>query len=137
MSASNSENFEDMIEDKIFKYKYKQNADDQMTYHRRMERVVDRFYDRAETRHPLIEQNLNALLQEHDSVYNLGTLFADPDKFIETGKLGSDLLRDYMYDEAILQYMDYFESEEEEEQEFFQHLRELPPRDRIRFIEIF
>ena len=41
------ENFEDLIEDKIFKYKYRQNADVGDTYARRQDRVMGRFMERA------------------------------------------------------------------------------------------
>lgn len=44
------ENYEDLVEDKIFKYKYRQMADDPSTFNRRMQRVLNRFWDRAENR---------------------------------------------------------------------------------------
>ena len=53
------ENFEDVIEDKIFKFKYRQNADPPEIYAARMKRMVDRFMERAKTRDPAIEQDLN------------------------------------------------------------------------------
>lgn len=52
------ENYEDMIEDKIFKYKYRQNADDQATFYRRQRRVIDRFWDRAQVRDAAVETDL-------------------------------------------------------------------------------
>ena len=44
------ENFEDIVEDKIFKFKYRQNGDDYDTYARRQRRMVDKFLERARTR---------------------------------------------------------------------------------------
>mmetsp|Transcript_24164 Transcript_24164/g.17011 ORF Transcript_24164/g.17011 Transcript_24164/m.17011 type:complete len:438 (-) Transcript_24164:761-2074(-) len=41
------ESFEDLIEQKIFKYKYRQCADGIQSYERRMSRVVERFMERA------------------------------------------------------------------------------------------
>ena len=41
------ENFEDLIEDKIFKFKYRQNADDYATYARRQGRMIEKFLERA------------------------------------------------------------------------------------------
>ncbi len=41
-----------------------------------------------------------------------------------------------MVEEAVLQYKDYYESDDEEQRNF-ELLDNLPPRDRIRFIEVF
>ena len=49
------ENFEDLIEDKIFKFKYRQNADAPAIHAARNQRMVDRFLERAKTRDPAIE----------------------------------------------------------------------------------
>ena len=49
-SSEIHENYEDLIEDKIFKYKYRQMADDPSTFARRMKRVVDRFWERSDSR---------------------------------------------------------------------------------------
>lgn len=52
------ETFEDLIEDKIFKYKYRQFADAPDVFARRMNRVIKKFADRAKTRDPAIEADL-------------------------------------------------------------------------------
>ena len=44
--------------------------------------------------------------------------------------------REYMVDEALQQYRDYFE-DDEEERSFFEYLGNLTNRDKIRFMEIF
>lgn len=44
--------------------------------------------------------------------------------------------REYMVQEAVQQYKDYYETDGEE-QEFFQYLDNLTNRDKIRFAEIF
>lgn len=44
--------------------------------------------------------------------------------------------REYMVDEAIHQYKDYYESDEEE-QAFFEYLENFTNRDKIRMMEIF
>ena len=46
------ENFEDIIEDKLFKFKYRMNADAPEVFQARNKRMVDRFIDRARTRDP-------------------------------------------------------------------------------------
>ena len=46
------ENFEDIIEDKLFKFKYRMNADAPEVFQARNKRMIDRFIDRARTRDP-------------------------------------------------------------------------------------
>ena len=53
------ENFEDLVEDKIFKYKYRQNADDRDTYARRQKRMMSKFFERARVRDRSIEVDLD------------------------------------------------------------------------------
>ena len=62
MTVSPHENYEDLVEQKLFKYKYRQTADDKLTYERREQRMIDRFMDRAKNRDPTLEQNLTDLL---------------------------------------------------------------------------
>ncbi len=49
------ENFEDIVEHKIFKYKYRQANDDEETFMRRNERMMLRYLDRARTRDSSID----------------------------------------------------------------------------------
>ncbi len=49
------ENFEDVVENKIFKYKYRMCNDDEPTYSRRQGRLISRFTERARVRNPLLE----------------------------------------------------------------------------------
>jgi len=55
------ENFQDMIEDKIFKYKYRMNADAPRLFEARNARMIERFCERAKARDPAIEQDLAKL----------------------------------------------------------------------------
>lgn len=48
------ETVEDVIDKKIFKYKYKIANDDHQTYYRRMDWVMSRFIERAKLRDPSI-----------------------------------------------------------------------------------
>lgn len=52
------ESFDDQVEKKIFKYKYRQCNDSVDTYERRQGRVLERFIERARTRDPALEGNL-------------------------------------------------------------------------------
>jgi len=51
-------------------------------------------------------------------------------------ELESRPFREYMVNEAVEQYKDYYASDGEEGQ-FFEYLDNLPNRDKIRFMEIF
>ena len=49
------ENYDDVVEQKIFKYKYRLNADSYDTFRRRQGRVIARFMERAKQRDPQLE----------------------------------------------------------------------------------
>jgi len=52
------ENFDDIIEQKLFKYKYRHCNDDEQIYARRQGRMMQRFIERAKTRDPALETDL-------------------------------------------------------------------------------
>lgn len=49
------ENYDDLIEHKIFKFKYRVASDNNRTYDRRQARMISRFMERAKSRDPQIE----------------------------------------------------------------------------------
>lgn len=49
------ENYEDLVEDKIFKFKYRQNADPPTLFAERQARLIERFIERAKKRDPALE----------------------------------------------------------------------------------
>lgn len=130
------ENYDDIIEDKIFKFKYRQNADAPEVYRARQQRVVNRFYERLPTRDPSITQDLGELFLKDEKYRSLAALTLEADKFGDIATDGTKAYREYMVAEAIQQYRDYFE-DDAEEQKFFEYLDNLPNRDQIRFMEIF
>lgn len=75
------ENFEDLISDKIFKYKYRQFADPMEVYIDRMNRVRERFYQRLENVDPAIYDDLVSVYTEDQKATSLGQLMTDPDNF--------------------------------------------------------
>ena len=130
------ENFEDIVEDKIFKYKYRQNGDDYPTYARRQKRMVDRFLERARTRDGSIEANLDELYAKNEKTTSLAAALVDQSNYGPTAKEGTDAIREYMVKEGVQQYRDYYETDSEE-QGFFEYLDNMANRDRIRFMELF
>jgi hypothetical protein len=66
----------------------------------------------------------------------LGALVMAPERFRMVAEEETRPFREYMVEEAIKQYQDYYESDEEE-QAFFEYMHNLTNRDKIRFMEIF
>lgn len=130
------ENYEDIVEQKIFKYKYRQNADDFITYNRRQQRMRDRMLERAKNRDPILEQDLNDLLTTDERDNSWATLANSPGDFRSVAEEETRPHREYMVNESIQQYKDYYESDAEE-QGFFEYLDNFTNRDKIRMMEIF
>lgn len=129
-----SENYEDIVEDKLFKWRYRQNEDSHEKYINRMQRVRTRFYERATRRDPILEQNLADTFIEDQKHTNVGTFFTDTAEFRAHAQEQTEAHREYMAREGVQQFRDYYE-DEASEQGFFEYLDNLPNRDRIRFME--
>lgn len=108
------EDYDDVVEQKLFKYKYRQNATDEVTFERRWHRVRDRFLERAKTRDPALEQSLGDLFATDARDASLATLALEPGKFRAVAAEETRPFREYMASEAIQQYKDYYESDTEE-----------------------
>jgi len=132
----NHEDYNDIVEQKIFKYKYRQMADDSETFLRRMKRVQSRFFDRAANRDPALEQNIFELLKSDNRDSSIAQLMSDPENYKTTALNETRPFREYIVKESIQQYKDYYESDDEEQQ-FFEYLENFSNRDQIRFMELF
>lgn len=130
------ENFEDLIEDKIFKYKYRQYSDSGDLYGKRMTRVIERFEERLAERDESIDQDLIQLYKEDERASSFAQLVVDDSKYDGHAHLGTNKIREYMVNEGLQQYRDYYE-DDEEEQKVFEYLDNLDNRSRVRFMEIF
>lgn len=130
------ENFEDIISDKIFKFKYRQFTDSVETYTARMERVRERFFDRVLNRDAAVETDLIGIYQTDEQKSSFAQLALDHEKFEATADKATLAKREYMVSEALQQYRDYFEDDAVEAASF-EYLDNLSNRDRIRFMEIF
>jgi len=80
------EDYNDIVEQKIFKYKYRQFADDTATYNRRNDRMKSRFMERATERDPRLEQNLEDLFSTDARDNSWAQLFNDHTKFNEVAE---------------------------------------------------
>jgi len=98
--------------------------------------MINRFLERAKDRDPILEQDLNDLLTTDDRDYTLAQLANDTSKFRPVAEEETRPFREYMVNESVQQYKDFYESDGEE-QSFFEHLDNYSNRDKIRMIEIF
>lgn len=130
------ENYDDMVEQKIFKFKYRQYSDTLENFEGRNRRMIDRFLERAKTRDPILEQDLNDLFATDARDNTLAQYYNDPSRYRDVATEETRPFREYMVNEAIQQYKDYFEDDAEEAQ-FFEYLENFANRDKIRFMEIF
>ena len=128
--------YDDIVEDKIFKFKYRQNSDPTGLFRIRQQRMVDRFYERLRTRDPAITQDLGEIYLQDEKYRSLPAMLLEPEKFGDIARDATQPYREYMVKEAIQQYKDYFE-DDQEEQRFFEYLDNLSNRDQIRFMECF
>ena len=122
------ENYDDIVEDKIFKFKYRQNSDPPQLYRQRQQRVVDRFYNRLADRDPEITQSLAELYLKDEKYRSLPALLLETEKFGDIARDGTQAYREYMVKEGVQQYRDYFE-DDPEEQKFFEYLDNISNRD--------
>jgi len=128
--------FEDLVEDKIFQFKYRQNGDDRVTYQRRQQRMMKNFFERARVRDQSVEVNLDKLYAENEKSASIAALLVDTENYKAAADDGTTEIREYMVKEGVQQFRDYYESDAEE-QGFFEYLDNLTNRDQIRFLECF
>ena len=79
------ENFDDLVADKVFKYKYKQYADQPEVFARRMNRVASKFIERARKRDPRVESSLVDLYQRDDKDNSVAQIMMNEQGFQPTG----------------------------------------------------
>lgn len=136
LTEETHETYEDLIEDKLFKWRYRQCADSTEVYEQRMKRVIKRFFERAKTRDAAIDGSLVDTFTNDMRDTSVGQAVLNSKDFKPTAQLTTNAHREYMAREGVQQYRDYYESDAEE-QSFFEYLDNLSNRDRIRFMEAF
>jgi len=130
------ETMEDIVDSKIFKFKYRMCNDDDTVHARRQGRLLSRFADRAKTRDLALETDLFSLYQQDMKDSSVAQFMLDPAAFKPQAVEQTRVFREYMVQESLSQYRDYYETDGEEEG-FFQYMDNLSNRDKIRFTEIF
>ena len=79
----NHESYEDLVEDKIFKFKYRKATDYGALYNKRQKRVVERFLQRLQTRDAAIEQDVAETLRQIQVKETLAALLVDDKPAVE------------------------------------------------------
>ena len=92
--------------------------DDEATYERRQGRVLKRFVERAKNRDSALETDLFALYQQDMKDSSVAQFMLDPAGWKPRAIEDTRVFRDYMVQESIAQYRDYYESDAEEQQFF-------------------
>lgn len=95
------ENYDDLVEDKIFKFKYRQCADSPALFQKRQQRMVDRFYDRLALRDPAVTQDLAQLFLDDEKHRSAAAMILDSEKFGDIAVEGTRAYREYMAQESI------------------------------------
>lgn len=98
--------------------------------------MINRHLERAKERDPILEQNLMDLLTTDARDNSFAQIANDSSRFRDVASEETRPMREYMVSEAIQQYRDFYESDDEE-QGFFEYLDNYTNRDRIRMMEIF
>lgn len=98
--------------------------------------MIGRFLERAKNRDPLLEQDLPELFASDARDNSLATFAQDPAKYRAVANEETRPFREYMVNESVQQYKDYYESDDEEAG-FFEYLDNFSNRDKIRFMELF
>lgn len=90
------ENYDDIVEQKVFKYKYRQCNDDIDTYERRQGRVLSRFIDRARNRDPALEADLLEIYHRDSKDNSLAQFALDASKYNNTALKETRPFREYI-----------------------------------------
>lgn len=98
--------------------------------------MTDRFLERAKTRDPVLEQSIFSLLESDARDNSWAQLVNNPNMARDVGTEETRPFREYMVNESVQQFRDYYE-DDEATVSFFELLDNLTNRDKIRFMEIF
>ena len=98
--------------------------------------MTERFLERAKTRDPVLEQSIFSLLESDARDNSWAQIVNNPDMARDVATEETRPFREYMVNEAVQQFRDYYE-DDEATVSFFELLDNLTNRDKIRFMEIF
>ena len=90
------EAIEDVVESKIFKFKYRMCNDDEPNYQRRQGRLLQRFIERAKNRDSALETDLFALYQKDMKEASVAQFMLDPSSFKTRALDETRVFREYM-----------------------------------------
>lgn len=101
LTEETHETYEDLIEDKLFKWRYRQCADAHEVYEQRMKRVMERFFERAKTRDAAIDGSLIDTFTNDMKDTSVGQYVLNFKDFKPTAQLTTNAHREYMAREGV------------------------------------
>lgn len=125
-TANNVEAVEGFVEKLLFRYRYRKVND--LKYERKVRRVHDRFIQRAQHRSEHVMSDLGAKLESQSLRVSSST--SSYDESLQP-------FTEYVAEEGLQQFKDYYESEIEEGEINLDLINDLPARDRVRFAECY
>jgi len=105
------ETFEDVVEDKIFRYKYRLANFSEEVFLRREKRKIDRFMERAKTRDPQVEMDLSEVFINEQYKNSVGKAFLNDFDTSNFAGEKTKKVREYMINESIQQFKDFYETD--------------------------
>jgi len=105
------ETFEDVVEDKIFRYKYRLANFSEEVFLRREKRKIDRFLERAKTRDPQVEMDLSEVFINEQYKNSVGKAFLNDFDTSNFAGEKTKKVREYMINESIQQFKDFYETD--------------------------
>ena len=109
------------FEKKVFKFSHRKWNDDPETHYIREARMIRRYLGRMRTRDPAVETSSEELLKTlTEKGFNQAVEAAKP-------------WRQYVVEEAVQQYKDYYESDEEDLKDF----EYITPEEKLEFSQVF
>ena len=127
---------DDILGKRLFRYKYRNVADPKFV--ERNKRVLQRYIERSQNRDPIVTAQIGELIEKH---YVQNQIPFQITQMVTGTQIPSakDELYPYMKyvaDEGFQQFMDYYETDEEEAP-YFDYYRQISERERLRFAEYY
>jgi hypothetical protein len=127
---------DDILGKRLFRYKYRNVADPKFV--ERNKRVLQRYIERSQNRDPNVTSQIGELIEKN---YVQNQIPFQITQMVTGTQIPSakDELYPYMKyvaDEGFQQFMDYYETDEEEAP-YFDYYRQISERERLRFAEYY
>ena len=127
---------DDILGKRLFRYKYRSVGDPKFV--ERNKRVLQRYIERTQSRDPKVTSQIGDIIEKHFVQNQLPFKFSEMLIGSQTPSAKDELYpyMKYVSDEGFQQFMDYYETDEEEAP-YFGYYKQISERERIRFAEVY